>query len=207
MSWIKATVIKSVSGSLVGTYWEVMNAPVVYVEQTGSEAVIAYSASFSNDAELMKKADEVITLATLKIQEVSMASINKMFAASKSPWRERSMGVWGDQWGLHLCHGLNREGNFEIYINMDGGGCGGAAYSTRDGIPVAGCPQQCGMDLPDVEFNEMNFPLFFQYKKLKKNSGGPGKFRGGLGLEYSWSIYGVKEMTNVIFYQREEEEN
>ena len=140
--------------------------------------------------------------ATLKIQEVSMASINKMFAASKSPWRERSMGVWGDQWGLHLCHGLNREGNFEIYINMDGGGCGGAAYSTRDGIPVAGCPQQCGMDLPDVEFNEMNFPLFFQYKKLKKNSGGPGKFRGGLGLEYSWSIYGVKEMTNVIFYQR-----
>ena len=108
--------------------------------------------------------------ATLKIQEVSMASINKMFAASKSPWKERSMGVWGDQWGLHLCHGLNREGNFEIYINMDGGGCGGAAYSTRDGIPVAGCPQQCGMDLPDVEFNEMNFPLFFQYKKLKKNS-------------------------------------
>ena len=27
--------------------------------------------------------------ATLKIQEVSMASINKMFAASKSPWKER----------------------------------------------------------------------------------------------------------------------
>ena len=140
--------------------------------------------------------------ATLKIQEVSMASINKMFAASQSPWKDRSMGVWGDQWGLHLCHGLNREGKFEIYINMDGGGCGGAAYSSRDGIPVAGCPQQCGMDLPDVEFNEMNFPLFFQYKKLKQNSGGPGKFRGGLALEYSWSIYGVKEMTNVIFYQR-----
>ena len=73
MSWIKATVMKSVSGSLDGTYWDVMTAPIVYVEQTGSEAVIAYSASFSNDAELMKKADEVITLATLKIQELEQS--------------------------------------------------------------------------------------------------------------------------------------
>ena len=73
MSWVKATIIKTLSGSLDGTYWEVMNAPVVYVEQTGSEAVIAYSASFSNDAELMKKADEVITLATLKIQELEQS--------------------------------------------------------------------------------------------------------------------------------------
>ena len=73
MSWIKATVMKSVSGSLDGTYWEVMNAPVVYVEQTGSEAVIAYSASFYNDAELMKKADEVITLASVKAQELEQS--------------------------------------------------------------------------------------------------------------------------------------
>ena len=73
MSWIKATVMKSVSGSLDGTYWEVMNGPVVYVEQTGSEAVIAYSASFSNDAELMKKADEVITLASVKAQELEQS--------------------------------------------------------------------------------------------------------------------------------------
>lgn len=131
-----------------------------------------------------------------------MAAINKMLAASNSPWRERAMGIWGDNWALHLCHGTNREGEFEIYINMDGGGCGGAAFSTRDGIPVAGCPQQCGMDLPDVEFNEMNFPLFFQFKRLRQNSGGPGRHRGGLGLEYAWSIYGVPEMNTVLFNQR-----
>ena len=73
MSWVKATIIKTLSGSLDGTYWEVMTAPVVYVEQTGSEAVIAYSASFSNDAELMKKADEVITLASVKAQELEQS--------------------------------------------------------------------------------------------------------------------------------------
>lgn len=140
--------------------------------------------------------------ATFKIQECAMAAINKMLAASQSPWRERAMGIWGDNWTLHLCYGKNREGKFEIYINMDGGGCGGAAFSTRDGIPVAGCPQQCGMDLPDVEFNEMNFPLFFQFKRLRPNSGGAGKFRGGLGLEYAWSIYDVPEMNTVLFNQR-----
>ena len=140
--------------------------------------------------------------ATFKIQETCMAAINKMLAVSGSPWRERAMGIWGDNWTLHLCHGINREGNFDIYINMDGGGCGGAAFSTRDGIPAAGCPQQCGMDLPDVEFNEMNFPLFFQFKKLRANSGGPGRYRGGLGLEYGWSIYDVPEMNTVLFNQR-----
>ncbi len=140
--------------------------------------------------------------ATFKIQEACMAAINKMLAVSGSPWRERAMGIWGDNWALHLCHGINREGKFDIYINMDGGGCGGAAFSTRDGIPAAGCPQQCGMDLPDVEFNEMNFPLFFQFKKLKTNSGGPGRYRGGLGLEYGWSIYDVPEMNTVLFNQR-----
>lgn len=140
--------------------------------------------------------------ATFKIQEASMAAINKMLAASGLPWRDRAMGIWGDNWTLHLCHGINRKGEFDIYINMDGGGCGGAAFSTRDGIPAAGCPQQCGMDLPDVEFNEMNFPLFFQFKKLRQNSGGPGRFRGGLGLEYGWSIYDVPEMNTVLFNQR-----
>lgn len=140
--------------------------------------------------------------ATFKVQDTCMSAINKMLAASDPPWRDRAMGIWGDNWTLHLCYGTNREGEFEIYINMDGGGCGGAAFSIRDGIPAAGCPQQCGMDLPDVEFNEMNFPLFFQFKKLRQNSGGPGRFRGGLGLEYSWSIYDVPEMNTVLFNQR-----
>jgi len=140
--------------------------------------------------------------AAFKIQETAQACINKMLAASDDPWRGRAMGMWGDSWALHLCHGLNREGKFEIYINMDGGGCGGAAMPMRDGIPVAGCPQQCGMDLPDVEFNEMNFPLFFQFKKLRRNSGGAGMFRGGQGLEYAWSIYDVPEMNTVLFLQR-----
>jgi N-methylhydantoinase B len=140
--------------------------------------------------------------AAFKIQEVVQACINKMLAASPPPWRSRAMGMWADNWTLHLCYGLNREGAFEIYINMDGGGCGGAALPMRDGIPVAGCPQQCGMDLPDVEFNEMNFPLLFHFKKLRTNSGGAGRYRGGLGMEYAWSIYGVPEMNLVLFNQR-----
>ena len=73
MSWIKATVMKSVSGSLDGSYWEVMNAPVVYVEQTGSEAIVAYSASYSNDYELMEKSDEVIDWGIQKSQELEQS--------------------------------------------------------------------------------------------------------------------------------------
>ncbi len=51
MSWVKATIVKSLSGSFDGTYWEVMKAPVIYVDQTGSEEIFAYSASYSNESE------------------------------------------------------------------------------------------------------------------------------------------------------------
>ena len=73
MSWIKATVMKSVSGSLDGTYWDVMDSPIVYVEQTGSETIVAYSASYSNDYELMEKSDEVMNWVIQKSQELEQS--------------------------------------------------------------------------------------------------------------------------------------
>tara|TARA_Y100000356_G_scaffold121984_1_gene115751 strand:- start:48 stop:311 length:264 start_codon:yes stop_codon:yes gene_type:complete len=73
MSWVKATIIKTLSGSLDGTYWDVMDVPIVYVEQTGSEAIVAYSASYSNDYELMEKSDEVIDWGIQKSQELEQS--------------------------------------------------------------------------------------------------------------------------------------
>ncbi len=73
MSWVKATIIKTLSGSLDGTYWDVMDTPIVYVEQTGSEAIVAYSASYSNDYELMEKSDEVMNWVIEKSQELEQS--------------------------------------------------------------------------------------------------------------------------------------
>ena len=73
MSWVKATIIKTLSGSLDGAYWDVMDSPIVYVEQTGSEAIVAYSASYSNDYELMEKSDEVIDWGIQKSQELEQS--------------------------------------------------------------------------------------------------------------------------------------
>ena len=50
-----------------------MDVPIVYVEQTGSEAIVAYSASYSNDYELMKKSDEVIDWGIQKSQELEQS--------------------------------------------------------------------------------------------------------------------------------------
>ena len=50
MSWVKATLVKTLSGSLDGEWWKT-DIPMVYVDQTGSEEVFAYSASYSNESE------------------------------------------------------------------------------------------------------------------------------------------------------------
>ena len=73
MSWVKGTIVKTLSGSLDGTYWDVMDSPIVYVEQTGSEAIVAYSASYSNDYELMEKSDEVMNWVIQKSQELEQS--------------------------------------------------------------------------------------------------------------------------------------
>ena len=50
MSWVKATLVKTLSGSLDGEWWKT-DTPMVYVDQTGSEEIFAYSASYSNESE------------------------------------------------------------------------------------------------------------------------------------------------------------
>src|SRR5262245_17092488 len=84
-----------------------------------------------------------------------------------------------------------------VASELAAGGMG--ARSRKDGIDVIETDVTNCMNIP-VESVEMNFPLRIPRMRLWTDSGGPGRFRGGLGLEKVFEATG----TDVVVAHRGE---
>ncbi|MBB4682676.1 hydantoinase B/oxoprolinase family protein [Amycolatopsis jiangsuensis] len=113
--------------------------------------------------------------------------------------RERTQGVWGDSWTGGISAGTTDEGDYFVLFNMDGGGMGAGAQPERDGLDCAGMMTQVNNMLPDVEMNEMLYPVLYLWKQLNIDSAGHGAHRGGLGLRFAWTLHGAQEVTQTVF--------
>ncbi|MEE2946579.1 MAG: hydantoinase B/oxoprolinase family protein [Pseudomonadota bacterium] len=93
-------------------------------------------------------------------------------------------------------YGTDDAGEFFLWREVLGGGSGGRYYA--DGSDVIHI-------VPDsrnqpVEFVETRFPLVIDKLGLRQDSGGPGKFRGGMG--YDKHIRGLTETTAILTADR-----
>jgi N-methylhydantoinase B len=82
-----------------------------------------------------------------------------------------SAWVWS---GMNPGHG-----GYYVYLETIGGGSG--ARATKDGLDGVQVHITNTSNLP-VECLEMEYPLLVEEYSLVEDSGGPGRFRGGLGL-------------------------
>jgi N-methylhydantoinase B len=69
---------------------------------------------------------------------------------------------------------------FHFPATLSGGGWG--ALHDRDGQNATFCINDGDTHNTPVEAGEGKGPIFIEYRKLRQDSGGPGKFRGGLGV-------------------------
>lgn len=66
------------------------------------------------------------------------------------------------------------------------GAIGGGAVDGRDGFNASGGLNALGaLVLPDLERYEQSYPVRFLRQEFRTDSAGPGKFRGGTGLDYA----------------------
>ncbi len=70
--------------------------------------------------------------------------------------------------------------SFHFPPMLSGGGWG--ALSDADGQSATFCINDGDTHNTPVEAGEGRAPIFISYRKLRQDSGGPGKFRGGLGV-------------------------
>jgi N-methylhydantoinase B len=71
---------------------------------------------------------------------------------------------------------------------------GAAARSFGDGFSHAGQITSFASNIGNVEGTEWKLPILYLYRKQLKDSGGPGKYRGGLTAASAFIPFGVKEL-------------
>ena len=87
------------------------------------------------------------------------------------------------QWPATIFRGVDQWGEKYGYLLVDPIGGAIGAFSTGDGISNGGQSRTPICRLPNVEHNEQSFPLLVLYRKEVVDSGGAGRWRGGLSAE------------------------
>ena len=86
--------------------------------------------------------------------------------------------------------GVNQYGRYTPFINMAHGAMdGNGARIDRDGVDSGGSYMSC----PNVEWMEMQYPLLYLFRRHALDSAGPGKFRGGVGVESAHTLHDAPE--------------
>lgn len=90
---------------------------------------------------------------------------------------------------LNIAHlsGIDDQGRFfQDLVNIPGGGWGAGRHA--DGMPSTVCINDGDTHNTPVEANEARLPILVETYRLRDDSGGPGRHRGGLGVEMTTRV-------------------
>lgn len=90
---------------------------------------------------------------------------------------------FGERFGLHLLDPL-------------AGGSG--AFARQDGVSAGGPPAVPMPSIADVESNELVSPLLYRYRRLRADTGGAGRQRGGLSAEMALTVHGIEAAEALV---------
>lgn len=90
-------------------------------------------------------------------------------------------------YGIHVFHGVHpATGDRFQHLESSIGGWG-AAHDKDGGGPHRSIVHGDTVDVP-AEMQEAGCPLRLEYYRLRTDSGGPGKYRGGLGIDKAYRV-------------------
>ena len=123
--------------------------------------------------------------------ETILRIIDVIFSAIGKIAPERALGnAYGTINALSLA-GHRDDGSRWVMFSFFGGGHGG--NGTGDGLSHGNAPISMAT-IPPLEIFEAAYPIAFRKWALRKDSGGPGVFRGGLGATYQIEVLNENAM-------------
>ena len=128
-----------------------------------------------------------VSTAPVQAMEISLYPaynvLSKLIFSDKG-MREDIMCIGGtSQWPATIFRGIDQWGERYGYLLVDPIGGAIGAFSTGDGISNGGQSRTPICRLPNVEHNEQSFPVLILFRKEVIDSGGAGRWRGGLSAE------------------------
>jgi N-methylhydantoinase B len=110
---------------------------------------------------------------------VAMECLSQMLDTHESS-RPHVASVCCGGWDLSVLAGLNQHGAPFASAILEPMAGGFGAATTHDGVDTGGLIFIPMGKIPDVEMNEFTMPLLYLWRREETDSGGPGRFRGGL---------------------------
>ena len=124
------------------------------------------------------------TMATLC---VATEIIHAIWRALSKADPSRSCAGWG-KIAYPITFGQQADGDPYVLYHWSCG-VGAGAVDGRDGFNANGGLINLGaLRLPDVELYEQSYPIRFLHQSFRSDGGGPGKYRGGTGIDYAVEI-------------------
>lgn len=133
-----------------------------------------------------------ISVATTGIVQVvnnlSVNVLSKILGASDK-YRDRATGVWH---GSHLplmVSGLDSNRDYFVTLLTDTFAGAGGARAFADGVDNGGEIPNVVSRWANVETEELHRAMMYIYRRPVTDSGGPGKYRGGLNHEFAFKAH------------------
>jgi N-methylhydantoinase B len=131
---------------------------------------------------------------------MSLALSTLSMALAKSPeWWKANAG-WGSSTTDVLITGVNRNGK-DFFARVGGGAVGGGARANKDGLDFAGISGSTTRSLANIEDQEDRYPVLWLFRSMAVDSGGAGKYRGGVSTNYmAFKLHGADKAETLIWY-------
>ena len=130
-----------------------------------------------------------VSVATVgAIQSVNNAActtIGKMLSASEK-YADEATAVWHANHFAVFLFGRNQHNKQAIGILTETFAGAGGARAWADGIEVGGEIPNPISRMANIETIEYTFPIRYLFRRRLQDSGGPGRYRGGVGMELSF---------------------
>jgi N-methylhydantoinase B len=132
------------------------------------------------------------------LNNLSAFLLGKLLSASEK-YRDRAMAVWRGSHAAADLHGLNRDGEPFVVFTTDSFSGAGGARAFADGVDLGGDLANPISRIANVEQHELNAPVRYLYRRVVPDSGGPGKWRGGLGHEFAITAHDARRLAALTF--------
>lgn len=128
-----------------------------------------------------------------KVINTACLALSKMLTCSER-YKENAMAVWVGSSLIYNVFGTNQYGKpFGTMMLSSTLGGGGARYF-GDGYNHSSPISSPSATVINVESAELNHPLLYLYRKIAPDSGGAGKYRGGVAALSCLTPYDVKSL-------------
>jgi N-methylhydantoinase B len=110
------------------------------------------------------------------------------------------MALWQGTQSIEDLFGYDQRGHYFGATILDCMAGGTGARSNKDGINTGGFIVSMSGAIANVEAYEFRYPLLYIHRKHMPDTGGPGKFRGGVGASMMYITHDVDNLPTKIMH-------